>query len=195
MVKVSAVLLDVIPVPVDSPVPTGLASAKSSTNNTSPVVQQMVSEDDLYMEAMVVTDPDFRDCVIGGPTAAPLGSAGVIVNIAGDVTVSVSSPTELAGDVTPCWRLTVGVSYPADIAGGVVTVSVAPSAVAEVASSADIAEVAPSADLAEVASSADLAGDVTVGVSTPADLHGGVTVGVATSAIAEVSSSADIAEV
>ena len=78
-------------------------------------------------------------------------------------------------------------SSPADLAGGV-TVGVAHSAVAEVASSADIAEVAPSADLAEVASSADLAevaslddlaGDVTVGVTSLADPASVVTAGVA----------------
>ena len=84
-------------------------------------------------------------------------------------------------------------SSPADLAGSV-TVGVAPSTVAEVASSADIAEVAPSADLGEVASSADLAGDVTVGVSSPADLAGGVTVGVAPSTVTEVASSTDLAE-
>ena len=82
-------MIDVIPVPVDSPVPTGLASAKSSTNNTSPVVRQMASEDDLYIEGIVVTDPDFRDCVVGGPTSAFLSSVNGIVDLAGDVTVGV----------------------------------------------------------------------------------------------------------
>ena len=80
----------------------------------------------------------------------------------------------------PCWGVAVGVSSPAELAGGV-TVGVVLSAIAEVASSADIAEVASSADLAEVASSPDLAGDVTVGVMS--------------SAIAEVASLADLAEV
>ena len=48
------------------------------------------------------------------------------------------------------------VSSPADLAGGV-TFGVAPSADAEVASSANLAEVASSADIAEVALSADIA--------------------------------------
>ena len=73
---------------------------------------------------------------------------------------------DLAGDAT------VGVSFPADLAGGV-TVGVAPSTVAEVASSAVIAE---------AASSADLAAYVTVGVASLAYL-------------AEVASLADMAEV
>ena len=68
-------------------------------------------------------------------------------------------------------------SSPVDLAGGV-TARVAPSVVAEVASSANIAEVASLADLAEVASSADiaevasspkLAGYVTISVTSSAD--------------------------
>ena len=46
-----------------------------------------------------------------------LSSADGIVDLAGDVTIGVSSPADLAGD------LTVGVSSPADLAG-VVTVGV-----------------------------------------------------------------------
>ena len=137
VVRVSAVMIDVIPVPVDNPVPTSLASAKSSIDDTSSVVRQMASEDNPYMEGMVVTDPDFRDCVVGGPTSAFLRSSDGIVDLAGDVTVGVSSPADLAGDVT------VGVSSPADLAGGV-TVGVAPSVIAGVASPADLAEVASS---------------------------------------------------
>ena len=57
---------------------------------------------------------------------------------------------EVVADLECC------VLSPADLAGGV-TFGVAPSADAEVASSADIAEVASSADIAEVAPSADIA--------------------------------------
>ena len=49
-VKVAAVLIDMIPEPVDSPVPTGLACVNSSINDTSPLVWQMASEDNFYME-------------------------------------------------------------------------------------------------------------------------------------------------
>ena len=163
-VKVSAVMINMIPELVDSPVPTGLAGANSSTN-------------------------DFCDSVVGGPTSTFLKNTGLIVCFAGDVTVGVSFPPTLleSGDVTvgvssPAdlgGDVAVGVSTPADLAGGV-TIGVVPSAVAEVASSADIAEVASSADIAEVASSTNLAGDVTVGVTS--------------SAFAEVASLADIAE-
>ena len=161
MVKVSAVLIDMIPEPVDSPVPIGLASANSSINNKSPLVRQMASEDNFYMEEVVVADLDICDYVVGGPTSTCLKSAGVIVDLAGGVTVGVSSPADLAGDIT------VVVSSTADLAGGV-TVGVVLSAVAEVPSSADIAEVA-----------SDVAGDVTVGVTSLADPAGVVTTGVA----------------
>ena len=83
-----------------------------------------------------MADLNFCNYVVGGPTSAPLKSTGLIVDLAGNVTV--------------------GVSFPAHLAGGV-TVGTAPSAVAEVA---------PSADLAEVVSSIDLAGDVTTGVAS-----------------------------
>ena len=46
-----------------------------------------------------MTDPDFRECVVGGPTSTFLSSADGIVDLAGDVTVGVSSPADLAGDV------------------------------------------------------------------------------------------------
>ena len=118
--------------------------------------------------------------------------------LAGDVTIGVSSPTDLAGDVTvgevaPSADL-AEVSSSADLAGDVIT-GVASSAVAEVASSADIAEVvssaiaevassavaevASSAVLAEAASSAEFAGEVTVGVTSLADPARVVTAGVA----------------
>ena len=123
-------------------------------------------------EKVVVADLNFCNSVVGGPTSTPLKSAGLIVDLAEDVTVGVSSPADLAGSVT------VGVLFPAYLAGGV---GAAPSAVAEVVSSSNIAEVVHSAALAELASSADLAGDVTASV--------------ASSAISEVASSADITEV
>ena len=69
-----------------------------------------------------------------GVSQIELSSVDRIVDLAGVVTVGVSTPADLAGDVT------VGVSSPADLAGGV-TVGVVPSAVAEVASSADLAGV------------------------------------------------------
>ena len=155
--------------PVDSPAPTGLARANSSINDTSPLIRQITSEDDFYMEEAVVADLDFCDSVVGGPTSTCLKSAGLIVDLAGGVTIGVSSPADLAEDVT------VGMSSLADLAGGV-AIGVVFSAVVEVASSADVAEVAFSADLADVASSADCAGDITVGVMS--------------SAVAEVASSA-----
>ena len=91
----------------------------------------------------------------------------------------------LAGDVT----VRVEPSAVAEVASSADIAEVAPSAdlaemassadLAEVASSADLAEMASSADLAEVASSADLAGDVTVGVTSLADPDCVVTAGVA----------------
>ena len=189
-VKVYVVLIAMIPKPVDCPVPTGLASANSSINEMPPLVRQMASDDNLSIEEAVVTDLDFCDSVVGGPTSTFLKNTGLIVDLAGGVTVGVSSPADLDGDVT------IGVSSPADLAGDIavavtsptdlnknITIGVVLSAVAEVASSADIAEVASSADLAEVASSADL------------DLTGDVTVGVMSSAVAEAASLADLAEV
>ena len=59
-VKVSAVMIDVIPELVDSPVP--------SDNE-------------------VVADSKCRDNVVGGPTSTSLKIAGLNVDIAGDVTV------------------------------------------------------------------------------------------------------------
>ena len=54
---------------------------------------------------------DFCDSVAGGPTSTCL--AGLIVDLAGGVTVAVSSPADLVGDVT------VGLLTPADLAGDV----------------------------------------------------------------------------
>ena len=106
------------------------------------------------------------------------------MDLAGDVTVGVSSPDDLAGDVT------IGVSSPADIAGDVTVGVLSPADLA-----GDIT--------VGVSTPAHLDKDIAVGVSSPANLAGGVTVGVAPSAIAGVASSAaagvaspaDIAEV
>ena len=131
-----------------------------------------------------VGEPCRHGCPENSETGAGEGSTGIsIAKLAGDVTVGVSSPADPVGDVT------VGVSSPADLAGGV-TFGVAPSAIAEVVSTADIAEVAPSADLVEVVSSADLAGYITI------DVASSVFAEVASSAdLAEAASSADLAEV
>ena len=86
--------------------------------------------------------------------------AGLIEDLAGDVTIGVSSLVDLAGDVT------VGVASPDDLAGDV-TVGVS--------SLADLAGVVT----VGVASSASLAGDVTVDVASLADHDSVVTAGVA----------------
>ena len=52
-------MVNVTPEPVDSPVPTGLASADDSTNSTLPLVRQVALEDDLSMEEAVVADSNF----------------------------------------------------------------------------------------------------------------------------------------
>ena len=185
-------MIDLIPEQVDSPVCTGLAGTNSSTNDTPPLVQQMASEDNHSMEEAVMADLGFCDAVVGGPTSTYLQNTGLLVDLAGDVTTSVSSPADLAGDVA------VGVSSPANLAGSI-TFRVVLSVVAEVASSADIAEVVSSTDLAEVASSADLAEVASSAdlakVASSADLARDVTVSVTSSAIAEVASLVDIAEV
>ena len=75
------------------------------------------------------------ECLLSG-APAPTPTAPPWTGIMGMETVGVSSPAELVGDVI------VRVSSPDDLAGGV-TIGAAPSAVAEVAPSADLAEVAP----------------------------------------------------
>ena len=157
--------------------------------------------DDLSLEEVVVADLNFCKSVVGGPTSTPLKSTGLIVDLAGDVTIDVSSPAKLAEDVTVdvsspadlAGNVTVGVSFLVELAGGV-TVSAGPSAVAEVASSADlagdvttsvactaIAEVASTASIAEVASLADIAevasSVVLTEVASSAEFAGDVTVG------------------
>ena len=61
-VKVSAVMVDVTPEPVDSPV---LAGADRNTNSTPPFARQVALEDDLSMEEEVVADFNFRNSVVG----------------------------------------------------------------------------------------------------------------------------------
>ena len=118
-VKVSAVMIDVIPELVDSPVPSSLTGAMHSANNMPPLVRQMTSEDDLSADNEVVADSKCRDNVVGGPTSTFLKIAGLNVDIAGDVTVGVASSANLAGDVT------ISVTSSADPAGDV-TVNVIP---------------------------------------------------------------------
>ena len=98
--------------------------------------------------------------------------AGLTIDIAGDVTVGVSSPADLAGDVT------VSVASPADLAG-VVTAGVAfrEECGDNVVIPTDC--VCNYDEIAEVTSSANLAGDVTVGVTSSADPASVVTAGVA----------------
>ena len=59
VVKVSALMIDVIPEPVDIPVPTGFASAKDGIRNTPPLVQQMTSEDELSANKMNQIGPKY----------------------------------------------------------------------------------------------------------------------------------------
>ena len=76
-----------IPEPVDSPAPTGLAGANGSINDTSPLVRQIASEDNLSIEEAVVADLDFCDSVVGGPTSTCLKNTWLVVDLAGGVTV------------------------------------------------------------------------------------------------------------
>ena len=100
-VKVSSLIIDVIPEPVYIPVPTGFAGDRTSTNNTPPLVWQMTSEDDLSTDEEVMADPKFfRDTFVGGPTSTALKIAGLTVDLAGDVTVGVAPSADLAGGVT-----------------------------------------------------------------------------------------------
>ena len=88
-------MVEVTPELVDSPVPAGLACADGSTNSTPLLIRQVASEDDLSMEEEVVADLDFCDSVVGGPTSTFQRSDDMIVDLAGDVTVGVSSPADL----------------------------------------------------------------------------------------------------
>ena len=140
-------MIDVIPEPVDIPVPTGFAGAKKSIRNIPPLVRQITSEDDLSADEVVVADPKSRDTFVGGSTSATPKIAGLTVNLAADVTAGVASSADLAGDVT------VGVAFSADLAR---------DDTAGVTSLADLAEVVT----AGVAPSADPDGDVTAGVKS-----------------------------
>ena len=126
-------MIDMIPELVDIPVPTGFAGAKNSTNNMPHLVRQMTSEE-------VVADSKFRDAVVGGPTSTPLKIAGLIVYLAGDITVGLLSPADLAGDVT------VGVSFPANLAGDV---TIHLSSLADLAGDVTVSVASP-ADLADL---------------------------------------------
>ena len=99
MVKVSAILINVIPEPVDIPVPTGLTGAMNSANDTPPLVRQMTSEDDLSAE--VVADSKCRDNVVRGPTSTPLKIAGLTV-VPGQPCWRCHRLCGILG--RPCWR-------------------------------------------------------------------------------------------
>ena len=158
-VNVYTLMIDMIPEPVDIPVPTGFANAKKSIGNTPPLVRQMMSEADLSTDEVVVAYPKSRDTFVGEPTSTAPKIAGLTVNLAGDVTAGVASLAELAEDVTASAGLTV------NLAGDVT---------ADVASSADLAKDVT----AGVASLADLAEVVTAGVTPSVDPDGDVTAGV-----------------
>ena len=70
--KWSAVMIDVIPEPVDIYVPTSLAGASSSINATPPLVRRRALEDNFSMDEAVMADLDFCDSVVGGPTSTIL---------------------------------------------------------------------------------------------------------------------------
>ena len=132
-VKVSAVLVDVTPEPVDSPVPASLAGADGSTNRTPPLVRQAMLESGHFFTVILWSDHQ--------PLHSRVVLMGSWILLETSPLVCRPRPTLIAGDVT------AGVSSPTYLAEGV-TIGVAPSAVAGVASSADLAEVASSADLA-----------------------------------------------
>ena len=86
----------------------------------------MPSEDDLSAHKEIVADQEFCDTFVGGPTPTTLMIAGLIVDLAGDVSVGVALSADLAEVAT------VGEASSTDLAE-VVTVGVE--------SSADLAEV------------------------------------------------------
>ena len=91
-VKVSTVLIDMIPEPMDSPVPTGLAMLTVASTTRQ---RQMASEHNFSMEEVVLTDLDFCDSVVGGPTSTCLAEVASSADLA-----EVVSSADLAGDVT-----------------------------------------------------------------------------------------------
>ena len=68
-VKLSALMIDVIPELVDIPVATGFTGAKKSTRNAPPLVRQMTSEDFLSADEKVMDGQEFRDTFFHGPTS------------------------------------------------------------------------------------------------------------------------------
>ena len=151
-VKVSTVLVDVTPEPVEEPVPTGTTGDDGDTKYMSPPVWQTVFGSGRSVREEATPGVDCYDSAVGEPTSACLDSAVGLVDLAGGVTVGVISLANLAGGVT------IGVTAMA-VAG------VESLVVAGVASLAD-AGVASLA-VAGVASLADLAGGVTVSVAPP----------------------------
>ena len=73
VVKVSAVLINVIPGLVDNHVPTGLTGATHSACKMPPLVRQTMSEEVLSADEKVVDDSECWNDVVGGPTSTPLG--------------------------------------------------------------------------------------------------------------------------
>ena len=132
----------------------------------------MTSEDDISADEDVVADLKFRNNVVGGPTSTPLKIAGLTVNIAGDIAVSVSSPSYLVGDVTVgvvsspdlAGNVTVGVASPAHPAS-VVTAGVAFREKCRDSSVVPSGSVCGFDEIAEVAPWADPASVVTGGVA------------------------------
>ena len=69
VVKVSALMIDVIPEPVDIPVPTGFGGAKDSIRNTPPLVWKMTSKDELSVNKVMVDRPPQPRILLGWPVA------------------------------------------------------------------------------------------------------------------------------
>ena len=90
-------LVDMTPELVEEPVPTGMTGYDGDTEYASPLVWQTVLGDGLFMKEEVVPGVDCYDSVVGEPTSACLDSAGGFVDLAGGVTVGVTSPADLAG--------------------------------------------------------------------------------------------------
>ena len=63
-------MIDVIPEPVDIPVPTSFADAKKNIRNTPPLARQMTSEDDLSADEVVVDVSGPADADLEGFLAA-----------------------------------------------------------------------------------------------------------------------------
>ena len=96
-------MIDVIPEPVASPVPTGFAGAKKSIRNTPPLVRQMMSEDELSANEVIVVDLRSRDTVVGGPTSTTPTIAGPLTLLEMSPLVGCTRPTLLKSS-PPVWR-------------------------------------------------------------------------------------------